>query len=197
MPENKIILAISILLILLLILLMSKNDPIKITEADNAQFENFDIILSKGNSFHSRLINLFNYSADNYSHVGVVIKEGNKAFVLHSTPDGTKSNGIRYDSLQTFVSLSNVNEYLILRYPDISPASQDKVFAEFSKYKSKAYPFDYDFNNKDQSKIYCSELIWLIFKDISPPIMDGLNLDKPIHPKSFLKLNGFKKITRG
>jgi len=158
---------------------------------DKARIEDFDIILSKGQSVQSKLISLFKLSTKDYSHIGIMIKDNEEVFVLHSTPDGTKTNGIRYDDLQTFINLSSVSEYMVLRHNDLSFCFRQKLKLEFDRYKTIQAPFDYDFNNFEHKKIYCSELVWLIFKDAGLFETCDFDLKKPIYPKYFLKMNEF------
>jgi len=178
-------------IILVLIYFTGKKEKVVASEVDMAKIEDFDIILSKGQSLQSKLLNLVKLSMNDYSHVGILIKENEKVFVLHSTPDGTKTNGIRYDDIQTFVNLSNVSDYTVLRYQDISFDCRQKLRNEFSKYKTIQVPFDFDFNNFENGKIYCSELVWLIFKNARLFESSDFNLQKPIYPKYFLTMNRF------
>ena len=158
------------------------------------KIEDFDIILSKGQSVQSKLIGLLKFSMEDYSHIGIMIKDKDKVYVLHSTPDGTNANGIRYDDLQTFLDLSDVSDYTILRYQNISFDFRQRLRIEFDKYKTNKAPFDFDFNNYENKKIYCSELVWLIFNNSGLFEINDFNLSKPIYPKYFLKMNKFVAI---
>lgn len=182
------------LIVLLSFFLISRKEKIAVKEVDTKKIENFDIILSKGQSVQSKLISLLKLSINDYSHIGIMIKDNEEVFVLHSTPDGTKTNSIRYDNLQTFIDLSSVSEYIVLRYNDLSDDLYQKLRMEFDKYKAIKAPFDYDFNNFEHGKIYCSELVWLIFSDAGLFKPCDFNFEKPIYPKYFLKLNGIISI---
>jgi hypothetical protein len=61
------------------------------------------------------------------------------------------------------------------------------------KHKMNKIPFDYDFDNKNKERIYCSELVYDIFKN-EGIIVSTLNLDKPIYPKIFTELDEFKTV---
>jgi uncharacterized protein YycO len=177
------------IVIFVLFFFISKNDKIAMNEIDKDKIEDFDIILSKGESVQSKLIGLLNLSTEDYSHIGIMIKENDKVFVLHSTPDGTKKNGIRFDDLQTFIDLSSVSDYIVLRFQDISSDFCQKLKKEFGRYKTIQAPFDFDFNNFENKKIYCSELVWLIYINSGLFDTSDCNLKKPIYPKYFLKMN--------
>jgi uncharacterized protein YycO len=179
------------IIVLILIFFIYKKNRIIVGEIDYDKFEDYDLILTKGQSIQSKLIGLLNLSLDDYSHVGVISKGNGKIFVLHSTPDGTEKNGIRYDDLQTFFDLSDVCDYKLLRYKNINSDIRHKLKTEFDKYKTTSAPFDYDFNNYDHKKLYCSELVLLIYKNSGLLKMNDSSFRKPIYPKDFLKMKDF------
>lgn len=176
---------------MVLIFFIYKKDQIIVDEFEGDRFENYDLILTKGQSFQSKLISLLNFSLEDYSHIGVISKENENIFILHSTPDGTENNSIRYDDLQSFFDLSDACDYKVLRYKNITPEVRQKLKNEFAKHKTTSVPFDYDFNNFDHKKIYCSELVLIIYNNSGLLKMIDSNYEKPIYPKDFLKMNDF------
>jgi uncharacterized protein YycO len=179
---------------MLIIFFTKKSEKVIVQDVDCAKLADFDLILSEGQSFQSKLINLFNFSSYNYSHIGIINKVDSKIFILHSTPDGTEENCIRYDELQTFFDLSDVCEYTIIRYDNLNNEMMSKIQTEIYTYKSKKIPFDYDFNNFDDSKVYCSELVWIIFRNAGLFKLSDFILERPILPKAFLKFHKFKSV---
>ncbi|MCA0447299.1 MAG: hypothetical protein LCH54_13830 [Bacteroidetes bacterium] len=164
------------------------------TEIEDNNIEDFDIIVSKGQSVLSLLTNLMQFSTSDYSHVGIVIRKNKRLYVLHSTPDGTNLNGIRFDDLQTFFDLSDVSDFVILRHKDITVSFQQRLKVEFSRYLTIKAPFDFDFNNLENSRIYCSELVWLIYKNAGLLKTKDFDLINPISPKYFLTLKSFNRV---
>lgn len=183
-----------IFIVLFLLLLISRKENVSINEIDMCKIEDFDLIISKGQSVQSKFISLFKLSINDYSHIGIMIMENQNMHVLHSTPDGTKTNGIRYDDLQTFLDLSSVSDFTILRHKDLSYNQQQKLKIELKRYMCSQAPFDYNFDNAEHKKIYCSELVWLILTNSGLCVKNEFNIIKPIYPKDFLKLNGFVTI---
>jgi uncharacterized protein YycO len=184
------------LIVFALYFFIRKKEIISMNEIDKNKIEDFDIILSKGQSVQSKLISLLKLTTVDYSHIGILIKENDNdnVFVLHSTPDGAETNGIRYDDLQTFIDLSDVSDFTVLRYQDISSEFNQKLRKEFSRYKTIQAPFDFDFDNFENKKIYCSELVWLIYEKAGLFKAKEFNLTKPIYPKYFLKMNKLMKV---
>ncbi|WP_175454787.1 YiiX/YebB-like N1pC/P60 family cysteine hydrolase [Lutibacter oricola] len=176
----------------MIILFLHKKERIIINETDINKFEHLDIIVTSGQSFQSKVLNLINFSFESYTHVGIICKENNNVFVLHSTTDGTKDNGIRYDNLQSFIELSNVNYYKILRSENIAK-SVSSINKSIDKYKTLKIAFDYDFDNLNKEQVYCSELVYDIYKS-NGIITSKLDLKKPIHPKIFTKLKELTTI---
>ncbi|MDO9154537.1 MAG: YiiX/YebB-like N1pC/P60 family cysteine hydrolase [Paludibacter sp.] len=182
------------LVLFILFYFVNKKEEVLVNEIDKNKIEDFDIIMSKGQSVQSKLIGLLKFSIEDYSHIGIMIKENDKVFVLHSTPDGTNANGIRYDDLQTFFDLSDVSDYTVLRYQNISSDFRQRLRMEFERFKNSQAPFDFDFNNFDHRKIYCSELVCIIFKNPVLSALQEFDMTKPIYPKYFLKMEGFITI---
>lgn len=171
-----------------------KKDKLDIKDIDNGKIESFDIILSKGQSMQSKLISLLNFSTNEYSHIGIIVEENGELFVLHSTPDGSKTNGIRYDDLQTFLDLSDVSDCKILRHQCITDNYRSELSNEVENYKSTHIPFDFDFDNFNNDKIYCSELVYLIFSKTGLMTKSIFDLRKPIYPKYFLHIEEFATV---
>ena len=184
---------IAAFLVALLFIFFNQKEKIIVTAKDFEQFNNFDVIVSSGQSVQSKLLNLINFSSITYSHIGIVVKNNNEIYILHSTPDGTKENGIRLDNLQKFIDLSNVNYYKILRSKKTNKKKNLSLINIIVDYRSKNIPFDYNFNNLDKNEIYCSELVYDILTS-NELLMFELDLSRPIHPKTFLKMSDLTTV---
>lgn len=171
-----------------------KREKLSVEEIDCHRIADFDIVLSKGQSVQSKFINLLKLSSGDYTHTGILFNENDTIFVLHATPDGTEENGIRYDDLQTFIDLSKVNEIVVLR-PRIGSDTMARLLrSECNRYMKLEAPFDYDFNNYENSRLYCTELVWLIYKAAGLDGLQIINPDRPIYPVHFLELTMLKKV---
>lgn len=183
-----------VLLALFLIYVFMKKDRLSDNAIATDNLADFDLIVSKGQSFQSKLVSIFNFSLMGYTHIGIIHREKNNVYVLHSTPDGTKDNSIRYDRLNIFLDLSSVSDVSILRLRNISDADKNALENEFNKYKVLKVPFDYDFNNSDSKKIYCSELVYLLYKNSNLFSDNQFDISKPIQPREFIKLSSFYEV---
>ncbi len=191
MGRNPVkIVAFCFLFLALFYLFFYKTDRVVVDAAAMDKMQDYDILLAQGQSVHSKVVKLFNGHNDDYSHIGILVREEDKVYVLHATPDGSDSNGIRYDELQSFFALSDVCSYTILRHQQLNDTFREKLGAGITGFKSHAAPFDYDFNNHENGKLYCSELVWLVFKNAGLMDSGSFDLERPIYAGEFLKAGG-------
>ena len=168
-------------------------EKIEINSEDSNHFEHLDLIVSNGQSAMSKIENLLNFEVKGYTHIGIIINEQGNFYILHSTPDGTKQNGIRCDDIQTYMDLSNVNYFKIFRLKNLSQSNVDQINKALMYYKTVNIPFDYSFDNLDKSKIYCSELVYEIFKSDNL-LSFRFDLTKPIRPEEITNMIELKNV---
>jgi len=126
-----------------------------------------DIILRKGNgplSFH-----LMHHTKENYSHCGIIVEHEGKKKIIH-TIGGSASeddvDGIQFEEISKFVAHAADSMLFICRpvFKDSAgPAIADAAF----KYLEQEVPFDHSFSLYTPDKLYCSELLYYIFKDVN------------------------------
>jgi len=179
------------LLLLFFIFLFYKKDPLFVSKNDLGKLKSFDLVLASGQSIQSKIVHFVGFSSDSYSHIGIVIKKDFKTYVLHSTPDGTDSNSIRFDDFQTFLNLSDVHSYRILRFDTLQ--NTKSLESEISYYKSNSFPFDFSFDNYDKEKIYCTELVYDIFKKTGD-LKSSIHQNEIMLPKDFINLPELKTV---
>jgi len=195
MLNKKFGLLVLVAIGVMLYFLFSKRECIDAASVPFNDIEDFDVILSQGQSVESKIIRLLNFSpGKSFSHAGIIFKENGVMRVLHATPDGTKENCLRYDDLQTFFNLSDACDYAILRCRNMTEAQRGKLLTSFMRYRNEQHSFDYHFDNSEHNFIYCSELIWLIFNKAG--ILNNIDFDlsKPIAPLDFLSCEKFRQI---
>jgi len=108
------------------------------------------------------------YKGKHYSHVGIIIKKNNNLTVLEAI-----SKGVCLTDIDTFFARSGYKDIMIGR---ITCNYKKFNFNELNQYIGKPYDSVFDINN---SAYYCSELVYLIYKDCS-----GKNLFK-LSPMTF------------
>ena len=123
-----------------------------------------DIVFIESQSSQSPYIKLGTMSK--WTHCGVVV----------DTPDGLKvleaSKTVRLTPFNTFIGRAKNGNWCIRR-----PKQQLKEPVSYRKYLDQPYDLEFKFDN---SKMYCSELVWLVYKD------QGIELCGPRKVSSFI-----------
>ena len=126
-----------------------------------------DIIMRKGTgplSFH-----IMNATEEDYSHCGIIVKEDDKWRVIHAMGGSVSKgdvDGMQMADLTEFVRYAADSMMYICRakFEDsLGPKIRDKAY----DYLATEAPFDHSFNLFEHDRIYCSELVFLILRDIT------------------------------
>ena len=123
-----------------------------------------DIVFVESQSQQSPYIKIGTMSK--WTHCGVVV----------DTPEGLKvleaSKTVRLTPFNTFVGRAKNDNWCVKR-----PKQQLKAPVSYRKYLGQPYDLEFKFDN---GKMYCSELVWLVYKD------QGIELCKPRKVSSFI-----------
>lgn len=97
-------------------------------------------------------------SSARFSHVGLVVRNGAQALVIHAVPEEADSRGgVVQDTLEGFLSAENAADFAIYRPRRISGQQQDTIRRE--AFALMGTPFDFDLRLSDDRSVYCSELV--------------------------------------
>ena len=147
------------LIILSVLLLSSCSDSIDVTNLQEG-----DVVFIESQSSQSPYIKVGTMSK--WTHCGVVV----------NTPEGMKvleaSKTVRLTPFSKFIGAAKNGNWCVRR-PD------HKLSAPISYKKYLGQPYDLEFKF-DNGKMYCSELVWLIYKD------QDIELCKPRKVSSFI-----------
>jgi len=134
-----------------------------------------DIIFQTTTSGQSKAIQMATHSP--YSHCGVIFFENNKCYVWEAGPVVTKTE------FQKFTSRGKDGKYVIKRLKDHHKImGSEKSLAKMADLFYKNYyqkPYDLFFGWSDD-KIYCSELVWKLYKESA-----GIEIGKPEKMRDF------------
>ncbi len=128
-----------------------------------------DIILSRGNAFSSAAIARIGVNDYQFSHLSFVYQENPSSELM--TTEAHIEIGSVVEPLIDHVSSKNARE-VVFRYQDPEVGHQaskymfDKVKA--SQSKGKNIPYDFTMDYKDESSLFCSEIISHGFKHALP-----------------------------
>lgn len=154
---------------------VKSNPPVQVSSPINDTFQNGDIIFQSSHTGQSLAVQLATHSK--YSHCGMIWWEGGNCYVLEAV------NPVKVTPLEEFITHGDENHYVVKRVKglrdtiSITQFNQklDETFIE--KYKDK--PYDIYFGWGDD-KIYCSELVWKLYKETT-----GLEVGKLQKLKEF------------
>ena len=131
---------------------------------DVADLQEGDVVFIESQSSQSPYIKVGTMSK--WTHCGVVV----------NTPQGMKvleaSKTVRLTPFAKFIG-SAKNENWTVKRPKLKLTKP----ISYSKYLGMPYDLEFKFNN---GKMYCSELVWLVYKD------QGIELCKPRRVSSFI-----------
>ncbi|MGV3459642.1 MAG: YiiX family permuted papain-like enzyme [Flavobacterium sp.] len=125
--------------------------------ADAIALKNGDLIFQTSKSAQSKAIQLATKSK--YSHCGIIYKDGDNYFVFEAIQPVTTT------PLQDWIDRGEGSHYVVKRLKDSTALTQEKL-TRMKKAGKEMTGKDYDlYFEWSDDRIYCSELIWKIYKD--------------------------------
>lgn len=173
---------------LCLIIFPVKSDAVSCVVNDKL-IESGDLIYRYQDSFISNLV-LKYQGESSYSHVGIAIKENGQIKVLHALlePD-KKIDGVTSSTYCDYVHDSVRIEVKRLKKSSLDVTNQ--LQKNIKLIGSKKFNRTFGLDTKDS--VYCTQFIWLLFRDIKPadPFEVDLKSNKIITVKKLLDSNYF------
>lgn len=122
-----------------------------------SSFQNGDIIFQTSQSKQCTAVRIATRSI--YSHCGVIYIENSKVYVYEAV------GPVKLTPFSEWIQHGKDSKYVVKRLKDaatsLTPAIFSKVKASGEKYKGKSYDIYFGWSD---DKIYCSELVWKIYK---------------------------------
>ena len=150
--------AIFILTICLSCSYNGKNTNVATSEATQVSaLKSGDIVFQNAQSRQCKAIELATHSK--YTHCGIVFLKNSKAYVLEAVQP------VRYTLLGDWVARGLNEQYAVKRLKDQSILS-DSILTTMQQDGEKYLGKDYDiYFGWGDDKIYCSELVWKVYKE--------------------------------
>lgn len=184
--ENKMKRRVSTILVLILLIIVgtyARNEifgpPHQMKKAgkkskdSKAEIKNGDIIFQTSVSGQSKAIQLATHSK--YSHCGIVYKNGENYFVYEAVEP------VCLTPLSDWIARGSEGHFVIKRLKNADEVLTSQVLSKMKtvgdRFKGKHYDLYFEWTD---DRIYCSELIWKIYKEAT-----GLELGKLEKLKSF------------
>jgi hypothetical protein len=143
-----------------------------------------DIILRHGFGIVSDMIGETMNEKYNISHCAVVCKPSPDSIVIIHAVSSSLSDfdGVQTCEINKFMQESKSNSIMVVRYKPKINKDLSFISKRANYYLQKQVPFDDKFDIVDHSKIYCSELPYLIFKEeYNDDIFNAENKDLSTH----------------
>jgi uncharacterized protein YycO len=122
------------------------------------QIQEGDIIFQSSTSGQSLAIQLATHSK--YSHVGIIYKINGEWMVYEAVQP------VKTTPLNKWITYGDFNHYVIKRLKNaataLTPETLKKMKTVGQKFKGKNYDLYFEWSNE---RIYCSELVWKIYKE--------------------------------
>lgn len=141
--------------------------------AENHEIKEGDLIFQTSLSGQSRAIQLATHSQ--YSHCGIIHLNGNDYFVYEAVEP------VKWTALNKWIARGQNEHYVIKRLKNadqvLTPPTLTKMEQIEEAFKGKHYDLYFEWTN---DKMYCSELIWKVYKEAT-----GLEVGKLEKLKDF------------
>jgi Permuted papain-like amidase enzyme, YaeF/YiiX, C92 family len=161
---------------------VSKKAPrASISNVEISQLKQGDILLRRGYGAVSDFISDFLEETYPVTHCGFVLEyPDNKIYILHIISD-LDSNGVRTESLETYVNQSQENSLAAVRLK-ATESQRQAILTEIYKLKSAGMKFDMGFNDHEPTEMYCAEMSRFVIqkvikKDVLPDRAQKLGID--------------------
>ncbi len=158
---GAILIVFMLLVVVFVVDLRQRNNAHHINEKDVAPFlKDGDVICRLGDRVWSLLFKEFSPVDKRFSHLGIIFIQGEEISVVNAQGDRNEGNDkVQTIPLEEFLEYAQQVGIYRLNKSDGSLLSKNAL-----PYIGR--PFDWDFNMDDDSKLYCSELLYVSLKDI-------------------------------
>lgn len=120
-----------------------------------------DIVFRKGEGMVSEIV--LHSDADGlYSHIGVIVNHNDSVKVVHSVPGEGDFDGVKIEPIEVFFAPNRAVKGEIKRLP-MTDAQRSLVGERAIEKACQRVIFDHDYDIEDTTKLYCTELVELLF----------------------------------
>jgi uncharacterized protein YycO len=128
------------------------------SKSDTTGFQNGDIIFQTSTSGQSKAIQIA--TGSKYSHMGIIYKQGDEFLVYEAVQP------VKLTPLTDWIKRGENGHYVVKRIKKsenlLTPETLTKMKQIGEKYAGKDYDLYFEWSD---SRIYCSELVWKIYKE--------------------------------
>jgi len=177
-----------VLLLLLFFFVGCQQKPAFSFQIDETILQEGDIVFRRGTGIASRIV-LAADKEGGYSHIGIIVKEAEGWKVIHAVPGETDKEYpeevIKKESLSQFFAPKKAVSGAIFRLDTIETIAllaAEKAQIVFAR----NLLFDHKYDLEDSTKMYCTELIFFVFKHAGIDISGGRRRTYPALQGEFI-----------
>lgn len=154
------------------------------------QAEIGDVVFFRSTTWRGRLVRLIDWGPSDFSHVGIVAGESEqRVLIVHAAPPGFGRDGrVRVESLNDILGRGEMVEVAFYA-PSASTVERVRSVHVALAYAVRHAPFDDEFEWDEDSSVYCTELIWLAFRQAGMPRPKAPWI---VYPSDLLKTGYFR-----
>lgn len=132
-----------------------------VPEIPLAEFREGDLVFRRGTGAASLAVLMLD--PGRYSHVGIVVRQGDSLVVAHAVPYES-NDGIdraKTESVADFFRPEHAREGVLVRCADSTVARQ--AAAKALELADRGVLFDFQYNCKDTTQFYCTEFVYFAY----------------------------------
>lgn len=145
--------------------------PVETPPAETLQ--SGDLAFRMGRSIESEAIAAASKNSDKYSHIGVVLRVGASAHIVHIEPKRDDNERIKCEQLADFFAPEQASAGVIVRLNDLTEQQRQIIHAQCIQATQSAICFDHDYMLSDTTAMYCTELTEWIFAKADIDLSEG------------------------
>ncbi|MES2863135.1 MAG: YiiX family permuted papain-like enzyme [Bacteroidota bacterium] len=149
------------------------------SKTNTTEFQNGDIIFQTSESQQCEAVRIATNSK--FSHCGIIFIENGKTYVYEAVQP------VKITPFESWISHGRDSKYVVKRLKKSGTQLSEEQLSEMKKYGEKMLDKNYDiYFGWSNSEIYCSELVWKIYKNganielCNTKELKDFNLDNPI-----------------
>lgn len=112
-----------------------------------------------------------------YSHIGLLFKEGDKWVVVHAVPGEKEStedfDRVKAESTDVFFCSERAKRGCLVHTGLRDSAAVASMKAAALRMARDSVRFDHDYNLEDSTAVYCTELVWRLYRAAGIDLAEG------------------------
>lgn len=153
---------------------------------DTVRLQSGDLAFREGESRESRAVTTLDRSSL-YTHVGMVIWNGDGWYVLHAVPNerATKQeeDSVKLEPVGTFLRSDRAVKGGVYRFPLTPDDTLDLLRRGLALYHDRHPLFDNLFDADDTTAFYCTELVYFLYQQVTgADLSEGRRHNLPLYP---------------